>query len=159
MISIIRADLHNTTHAEALVNLLSEYALDEMGGRHGLSSYTKTHLAATLKAREKTYVVLAYSDNKAVGLITCIEGFSTFQCRPLLNIHDVFVTKDYRGRSISTLLLNEAKKIAIETNCCKLTLEVLEGNTTARTAYNSYGFSGYELNPEMGKALFWEKKL
>jgi len=43
--------------------------------------------------------------------------------------------------------------------CCKLTLEVLEGNTVARAAYQACGYSGYELNPEIGKALFWQKKL
>lgn len=25
--------------------------------------------------------------------------------------------------------------------------------------YRSFGFAGYELNPETGRALFWQKKL
>mgnify|MGYP000081241031 CR=1 FL=1 len=32
-------------------------------------------------------------------------------------------------------------------------------NTIAQAAYRSVGFSGYELDPAIGKALFWEKKL
>jgi ribosomal protein S18 acetylase RimI-like enzyme len=55
--------------------------------------------------------------------------------------------------------LQSAEQIAIELGCCKLTLEVLEHNYIAQKAYRSFGFAGYELNPNMGKALFWEKKL
>ena len=29
----------------------------------------------------------------------------------------------------------------------------------AQKAYRAFGFDGYELNPQMGKALFWEQKL
>jgi hypothetical protein len=38
-------------------------------------------------------------------------------------------------------------------------LEVLEGNKSAQAAYKASGFDGYELDPKMGKALFWQKKL
>jgi hypothetical protein len=40
-----------------------------------------------------------------------------------------------------------------------VTLEVLEGNQIAKNAYIKFGFAGYELDPKMGKALFWEKPL
>ena len=40
-----------------------------------------------------------------------------------------------------------------------MTLEVLEGNEIAQHAYRSFGFAGYELDPRMGKAMFWQKKL
>ncbi|AIE76231.1 Histone acetyltransferase HPA2-related acetyltransferase (plasmid) [Synechocystis sp. PCC 6714] len=56
-------------------------------------------------------------------------------------------------------MLQKAENIAVNLGCCKLTLEVLEGNYAAQSAYKAFGFSGYELNPKMGKALFWEKKL
>jgi ribosomal protein S18 acetylase RimI-like enzyme len=86
-------------------------------------------------------------------------GFSTFACQPLLNIHDVIVSLPYRGRGLSKLMLQLAEQIAIDSGCCKMTLEVLEHNYIAQKAYRSIGFDGYELNPAMGKALFWEKKL
>ena len=43
--------------------------------------------------------------------------------------------------------------------CCKLTLEVLEGNKTAQAAYVANGFVGYQLVSEMGQAMFWQKKI
>jgi ribosomal protein S18 acetylase RimI-like enzyme len=63
------------------------------------------------------------------------------------------------GEGLSTAMLKEVEKIAQQRGCCKLTLEVLEGNSIARNAYAKFGFSGYELDPAMGKALFWEKPL
>lgn len=159
MIEIVRANLENKLHANALIDLMNLYALDQMGGGESLSNYVKENLAATLNNRNDAFVILAYDNNEAVGLVTCLIGFSTFQCKPLLNIHDAIVRQEYRGQGISRMLLREAENIAIENKCCKLTLEVLEGNKVAQAAYASYGFSGYELNPEMGKALFWEKKL
>ena len=89
----------------------------------------------------------------------CIEGFSTFVCKPLLNIHDVYVSPDFRGQGIAGQLFADAESIAKSRGCCKLTLEVLQGNTRAQAVYTRLGFSGYELTPEMGHALFWEKKL
>ena len=89
----------------------------------------------------------------------CFEGFSTFACRPLLNVHDIIVAQSYRGRGLAKLLLAKAEEIAIGLHCCKLTLEVLEGNTVAHAAYQACGFAGYQLDPKMGKAMFWQKGL
>ena len=159
MVEIVRADLTNPLHADALISLMESYSLDPMGGGKELSEYAIVHLVKALNDRKDTYVILAYLKNQAVGLITCIEGFSTFVCKPLLNIHDAVVLKEYRGQGILKKMLIEAENIAIETGCCKLTLEVLEGNIPAQSAYAKYGFVGYELDPQMGKALFWEKTL
>ena len=43
--------------------------------------------------------------------------------------------------------------------CCKLTLEVLDGNAPAKAAYEKFGFASYELDPAVGGALCWQKKL
>jgi ribosomal protein S18 acetylase RimI-like enzyme len=159
MIKIIEADLNVPTHAAALVQLMDAYALDPMGGGQGLSDYAKKHLPTELAKREAVHVILALAEAEPAGLMVCLEGFSTFACQPLLNIHDLVVAVSYRGQGLSKLLLRKAEAIALELGCCKLTLEVLEGNHVAQSAYKAFGFNGYELNPQMGKALFWEKKL
>jgi GNAT superfamily N-acetyltransferase len=159
MIEIVEADLSLPTHAEAMLQLMNVYALDPMGGGQGLSDYAKANLPTELAKRTSARVILAFIDGKPAGLVVCLEGFSTFACQPLLNIHDVIVALPYRGRGLSKLLLQKAEAIALDLGCCKLTLEVLEGNHIAQSAYRSFGFNGYELNPQMGKALFWEKKL
>ncbi len=53
----------------------------------------------------------------------------------------------------------KVEEIAHSLGCCKLTLEVLENNHIAKSAYQNFGFQGYQLLPEQGHALFMEKKL
>ncbi len=159
MIEILDADLSNPAHAAALVRLLDEYAQDDMGGNCGLPDFAKANLAAELGKWPGTHVILAFDRAHAVALAVCFEGFSTFACKPLLNIHDIMVTRSHRGLGISKRLLSRAEEIAIALGCCKLTLEVLEGNAIAQSAYRACGYAGYQLSPQAGQALFWQKKL
>ncbi|AGF51842.1 slr1340 [Synechocystis sp. PCC 6803] len=159
MIDIVKADLNSAVHAEAMIQLMNEYACDPMGGGEELPNYVKANLPAELAKRPSAHIILAFVDSKPAGLLVCLEGFSTFACKPLLNIHDVIVSLPYRGKGLSKLMLQKAEAIALDLGCCKLTLEVLEGNHVAQSAYRSFGFGNYELDPQMGKALFWQKKL
>ncbi|MDH4275735.1 MAG: GNAT family N-acetyltransferase [Gammaproteobacteria bacterium] len=159
MEAIINADLNNYKHASAVVYLLNEYAKDPMGGGAELTDDVKKNLVSELKKRPGIVIFLAFVDDNPAGLAICIEGFSSFACKPLLNVHDVVVAAEYRGRGISKRLLASVEETAVSLGCCKLTLEVLEGNRIAQAAYKAYGFEGYELNPLMGKALFWQKIL
>lgn len=158
-IEIIQADYTNAQHGEDLLMLLGAYALDPMGGGEALSEYVKENLVATMAKRNDVFTLLCYVDAKPAGIMNCVEGFSTFSCKALINIHDVGVLSEYRGLGISGELFHQVEKMAIDKGCGKLTLEVLEGNKIAQNAYTKYGFSGYELDPEMGKAIFWQKKL
>jgi GNAT superfamily N-acetyltransferase len=158
-IDIIDADLDSPHHARAILSLLNAYALDIMGGKEALSDHVQSHLIDELKKRPAAHVVLAFVDHEPAGLLIALEGFSTFSCKPLLNIHDVVVTHNYRGHGISKRLMGRAEEIARQTGCCKLTLEVLEGNQVAQNLYQSCGYEGYSLDQTMGKALFWQKKL
>jgi ribosomal protein S18 acetylase RimI-like enzyme len=159
MINILLADYHNSSHQQAILMLLDAYARDPMGGGEGLSEEVMNTLPPMLAAEPGAFSILAFVDDQAAGLVNCFQALSTFRARPLINIHDVAVLPDYRGQGLGTAMLNKVEEIARERGCCKLTLEVLEGNRVARKAYEKLGFSGYELNPELGQALFWEKKL
>ncbi|NQY36490.1 MAG: GNAT family N-acetyltransferase [Alteromonadaceae bacterium] len=158
-IDILLADYTNVQHGTDLLILLNAYALDPMGGGEPLSEHVQANLIESMASRTDTFTVLCYVDNEPAGLINFIEGFSTFKCKPLMNVHDVVVIEKYRGLGLSQQMFNEVEKIALQRGCCKLTLEVLEGNIIAQKAYRKLGFSGYELDPVMGKAVFWEKKL
>ena len=159
MEEILIADLTLPAHAAAIVYLLNEYAQDNMGGGAELPQFVKSNLVPELRKRQGAHVVLALVDGAPAGMAVCFEGFSTFACKPLLNVHDIIVAQTYRGRGLSKRLLAKAEEIALHLGCCKLTLEVLEGNAVAQAAYKACGFAGYELDPKMGKAMFWQKKL
>jgi ribosomal protein S18 acetylase RimI-like enzyme len=158
-LTTIVADYHNPDHGEAIVRLLSNYALDEFGGAEPLSEFCQNNLVTKLAEYPQAFTVLAYDDERAVGLINCFQTLSTFACQPLINIHDVTVDKSARGKGVATLMLAKVEQIAIERGCCKLTLEVLTGNNIAQHAYEKFGFAGYELADDHGHALFWQKRL
>ncbi|TLU61798.1 GNAT family N-acetyltransferase [Thalassotalea litorea] len=158
-VEIIVADYNNPTHCKDLIMLLNAYAEDPMGGNEPLTDYVKENLCAKLAEQPGVVTLLAYIDNKPAAICNCVFGFSTFKAKPLLNIHDMGVLPEFRGQKLSHKLLAEVEQIAIQKGCCKLTLEVLQGNQVAKQSYINFGFSGYELDPQLGNAEFWEKAL
>lgn len=162
---ICRADYDNPTHADALVRLLDAYARDPMGGGEPLSEFALANLVPALATRPQAFSVLAFSctghpgNEVPIGLVNCIEGFSTFACRPLVNVHDVTVLPDYRGQGVAEKMLALVDEIARARGACKLTLEVLQGNVGAVRLYRRVGFSNYQLDPAMGQAQFLQKWL
>ncbi len=157
--TISLADFSNPEDTQALCQLMQEYACDPMGGGKPLSEEVLEVLPEKLRVNEKAYTVIAWINNEPVGLINSFEGFSTFKAKPLVNIHDVIVTRNLRGQGLAQKMLLAVEQEAIKRGCCKLTLEVLEGNKRAQQVYLDFGFSGYELDPSCGLAVFWEKAL
>lgn len=158
-INVIVMNYLDKQQAADMAHLINQYATDPMGGGVELDAAVTEQLATELSKIPHAFSLLCYVENKPAGLVNCFDAFSTFKCKPLVNIHDVIVDKDYRGLGISQLMLAKVEEIARAKGCCKITLEVLEGNEIARNAYKKFGFEAYELDPAMGKALFWQKSL
>lgn len=153
------ADYMAAKDRAAIEMLMAHYAMDPMGGGEPLPNDVLSNLCDALAAVPNAATILIYHEEGPVALATALQGFSTFKCRPLLNIHDVIVLPEYRGRGLAQLLMAELEGLAVQRGCCKLTLEVLQGNTVARAVYQRCGFAAYELDPQQGHALFWQKDL
>lgn len=145
--------------AAAVVALLNAYASDSAGGSEPLSAFAQQHLVAELASRPQAYSVLAWDGHTPVGLVNCIEGFSTFKCQTLVNVHDVAVLATHRGQGVGEQMLAVAEAEARRRGACKLTLEVLDGNRPAMRLYERCGFAPYQLDPAMGQARFLQKWL
>lgn len=161
-VRICRVDYADPVHISALMNLLDGYARDPMGGTEPLSDFARDNLPAALSARPFMFSVLAFDDTQnglPVGLINCVEGFSTFACKPLVNVHDVVVVASHRGQRVAELMLAKVEALSKERGACKLTLEVLAGNVSAQKLYRRVGFDNYQLDPSMGHAQFMQKWL
>lgn len=158
-IAVCLADYRDATQAAALVDLLDAYASDPAGGGKPLGAAVREGLPAALAARPQAFSVLAYDGGQPVGLVNCIEGFSTFACKPLVNVHDVVVLASHRGRRVAQKMFALVEQEARKRGACKLTLEVLSGNAPALRAYEREGFEGYQLDPAFGHAIFLQKKL
>jgi len=159
---ICRADYQDDAHMRALLALLDAYAQDTAGGAEPLSDYARANLPQALRTRPALFSVLAFDQAQAglpVGLVNCVEGFSTFACKPLVNVHDVVVAASHRGQRVAAQMLALVERIAVERGACKLTLEVLSGNTSATKLYRRLDFDNYQLEPSMGHALFMQRWL
>lgn len=163
-IQVLVADYLNPNHGRALVELLDAYAKDPAGGGQGLSEFTHNRLVSSLAKRPQAFSILAFAKKHGqadlpIGLVNCFEGFSTFACMPLVNVHDVAVIEAFRGQGVAELMLNRVIEVARKRGACKLTLEVLSGNQAANKLYQRMGFEAYQLDPGMGVAHFLQKKL
>ena len=151
---ILLADLTNPTHQAAIVELLDMYCRDEFGAGRPLPEYTRANLISGLIAHGGARVFLVYDGDKAVGLALCFRGFSSFQAQPLINIHDIAVRPEARGRGIGRELLAAVEEHARAAGCCKVTLEVRADNVLAQRAYRAAGFESTQ--PE---TWFWARPL
>src|ERR1035437_4283165 len=100
-------DYTNPIHRQNLKDLINLYMADPMGGSVPHNNVTSEELVNGLAAHTSSFVLFAKGDNQYVGLITCFINFSTFKAKPYLNIHDVIVIKEYRGKNIGRKLLEK----------------------------------------------------
>ncbi len=153
------ADYGDALDAADLLLLLGAYARDPMGGGAPLSEDVRERLVPALAEHPGAFSLIARIDGRPAGLANCFTGFSTFAARPLVNVHDLVVLPDQRGRGIGKALFAGVEAEAARRGACKVTLEVLSGNQPAQALYRSLGYANYALDPGAGTAQFWEKKL
>ncbi|KAA0874133.1 GNAT family N-acetyltransferase [Nitrincola tapanii] len=158
-VTCLVVDYQDAQQGAELLHLMNTYAQDPMGGGEALRPEVQARLLQAMAERPHLHSFIAYVQGQAVGLINCVEGFSTFAAQPLLNIHDVIVLPTLRGQGIARHLFQCAEEKAKALGCCKLTLEVLQGNEKAKQVYRSLGYQPYQLDEATGQAEFWEKKI
>jgi ribosomal protein S18 acetylase RimI-like enzyme len=144
-LEICEADFSDPSHCAGIVEVLDSYASDPVGGGKPLSPEVRARLAPALRDHPSALVLLAFSDRRPVGIAVGFFGLSTFQARPLLNIHDLAVVPECRGRGVGRALLEAAEARALGRACCKLTLEVQDDNRRARALYESFGFADFAI--------------
>lgn len=146
-IEIIQADLDNPKHAADIVNIVDLFAKDPMGQNEPLSEEVRVDMIAEMKKIPTTMTYIAYMGEKALGIVTCFIGYSTFTASKTFKIHDVAVHPDARGLGIGTKLLETVEAEAEELGCSKITLEVRTDNP-AKKLYEREGF-------EYGEPKWW----
>jgi ribosomal protein S18 acetylase RimI-like enzyme len=152
--NVSACDYANPEHRQAIVSLINAYIDDEMGGGDPLSKAEQTLLVEGLNKHPKSIVFLAEIDGVFVGLLTAFENFSTFTVKPMINIHDVIVLQEYRGKGIGRQLMNALVSEAENRGSSRVTLEVRKDNPTAQGLYKSLGFK--DTDPSM---FYWRKYL
>ncbi len=155
-LSIRLADLSDEQDQQDLLYLLNHYAEHPIIGGKPLPQDVLRQVIPGLTAHPSTLVFLAtIGDSGAVGMATCLVGFSTFQAQRLINIHDLMVHSDYQRRGIGAQLIDAVAKYAKENDCCALTLEVRADNP-ARWLYEKKGFQSLS-EPIRGDTMLFGK--
>jgi ribosomal protein S18 acetylase RimI-like enzyme len=133
---------------------MNAYIADRMGGGEPLTPIKQLHLADALNNHPTAFVLLANVDGVYAGMLVAFENFSTFTVKPMINIHDVIVLREYRnmgvGRRLMEVIIAEGEK----RGCSRITLEVRHDNATAQSLYKSVGFA--DTKPPM---YYWRKNL
>jgi ribosomal protein S18 acetylase RimI-like enzyme len=138
--SIHTCDYSDDDDLHAIGSLINAYIEDEMGGGEPLNQLQRLRLSDALQQHPKSIVLLACMENVRCGILIAFENFSTFTVCPMINVHDLFVLKAYRGNSIGRTLLESAVTVARQRGCSRITLEVREDNPVAQRLYKSIGF-------------------
>lgn len=137
------ADLASPHDAQIIADLVNDYAQDPMGGGQPLSPAVLEAMVPGMRLQSGVWVVIAEIDGLAVGVANCFTAYSTFRAKPLVNVHDLCVHHDWRGRGVGRALLDAVAEEAASRGCCKVTLEVRDDNP-ARRLYERAGFKAGE---------------
>ena len=159
MEEIVLADLGNEAHRSALLEVLSRYVEEPGISGSPLPEAVRKRVVDALREHPTTEVLLAFDSGRPLGMAVCFVSFSTFRARRVLNVHDLAVVAEARGRGLGRRLLQAVQERARALDCCKLTLEVLEDNHVARSLYQSFGFGDYALGQVQKPTFFLEKPL
>lgn len=153
-IKIIECDFSNSEHCAKLVQLMNDYISDKMGGGDLIKGEKESQLIEGLKNHPSKLILFATYKNEIAGLTNCFINFGTFAVAPFVNIHDVIINRNFRGKGLGKALMKGIIEKAKDLKCAKITLEVREDNTTAQNLYKSLGFDECE-----SKMFFWSKYL
>lgn len=156
-VQIRLADFNDPSDGKIVLELLDMYASDPLGGGVPLTAEVRERLIPDLRRQESCRTFLAFCGTEAMGLAICFLGYSSFHARPLLNVHDLAVVPQARGRGIGRALLRAIEEEARQCGCCRLTLEVRADNAVARRLYQDFGFDPGD--PATDGMSFWKKPL
>ncbi len=147
-------DINKEAHINALLALMNDYMLDDMGLNAELPADLGEKIILGLQKQNNYTGFLLKDDQDYIALANCFIGFSTFKAKQILNIHDFIVTPGYRGKGAGYELLQQINDYCRSNNYGKVTLEVRNDNEKAMKLYLKSGFK--DCNPRM---YFWENIL
>ena len=142
MISVRRADLKDPQDVALVVALIDLYAQDPMGQGKALGAEVCGRLTSMLGTHPGALAFLAEEGGAPVGVANCFLGMSSFTGAAVINIHDLAVNSEGRGKGVGRAMMAFVEEHARSMGCSRVTLEVSAKNLVAQGLYRSYGFEG-----------------
>ena len=129
-----------------IIILLNEFSVSIEN--HELDLEIQKTLVGNLNSLKTSIVYFAISNDEIIGIAICFYGFSTFKNKKLINVHDLYIQKNYQHKGIGSCFLqfieNSNKEI-----CCKVTLEVYKTNVNAVKTYEKNGYIGSSIDNDI----------
>lgn len=93
-------------------------------------------------SREESVIYLALADNedKPMGFCQLYPSFSSLTLKRVWILNDIYVCEDARRQLVADGLMQQAKKMARETNAIRLRVSTSITNDVAQKVYESIGF-------------------
>lgn len=117
------------------------------------TKYTGDELKEILKEEETPVFVFVDEDGKVLGhcfgIFTDTAGSGLLVEHKTLYIDDICVDENARGKHVGRALFEYAKAYAKETGCYNITLNVWEGNDSAKLFYENCGLKVQKTGMEM----------
>jgi GNAT superfamily N-acetyltransferase len=131
------------TDSGAIVAMIGQLAAFEEPGT-AIALTEAAVLRDCFGAQRKFRVLMAEAEAGPCGLVTLLDGYSSWAAAPTLIVHDLFVMEMARGLGVGRLLLAEAARLALAEGCCRLDVNVVSWNAAAMGFYRSLGFAPQE---------------
>lgn len=150
----VQVNLEDENHCNNLLLLLDDYMRDEIGTGKPMPAGLGPRLINGLRNHAGYIGFFVCIGNDFAALANCNLNFSTWQAKPLINIHDFIVSSSFRNRGIGMYLLKEIEQYALQKGYCRINLEVRIDNYKAQNLYRKAGYT--ECTPSN---YFWELRL
>jgi GNAT superfamily N-acetyltransferase len=134
------ADIRLATEADipVLHGLLRELAAFEQGA----VTATEADLRRDgFGPRPLFEALLAEQGGSAIGMLTFFPIYSSWQGKPGVMIHDLFVREAGRGQGVGQALVRELARLAVARGCFRMDVNVLDWNDSARKFYARLGLA------------------
>ena len=119
----------------------------------GTTKYSAEELTAILRDEQTPVYAAAGGDDLLIGYAFCQVRTQPFTSTMVpftsLYIDDLCVDEAFRGKQVGKLLLEHVRAEANRLGCYEITLNVWEGNDSARGFYEAMGFGVKETQMEM----------
>lgn len=86
-------------------------------------------------------IFVAEGEQTLTGFVQLYPLFSSTRMKRLWLLNDLYVDEAFRGQHISVMLIDEAKRLAKETNSAGLILETAKSNVIGNQLYPGVGFT------------------
>lgn len=94
-----------------------------------------------IENKESEIFVAENDKRELTGFVQLYPIFSSTRMKKLWLLNDLFVDQRSRGKGVSLLLIEEAKRLCERTNACGLTLETAKSNEIGNELYRKAKFA------------------